>query len=179
MQLNWRSCSQQHALGPRAHLSQERHQLVGFGCFIDFIGTRFNLRYLSPPGAMGLIYDHAGVVMAQELRHNVGLPTHHKPWETKPMRRGQRLKHFTPSDGYSRSCSSTHARPFQRADGRSSNSINSSCHCCSSGFGPTRGLGHRKDRPGPLAKRHRELHSLAKSHLIGEYEPRAPQTMSL
>ena len=57
------------------------------------------------------------------------------------MRRGHLPKDLAPSDGYSRSFSSTHALPFQRAEGNSSNSINSSCHCCSKGLGASTNIG--------------------------------------
>ena len=57
------------------------------------------------------------------------------------MRRGHLPSDLAPSDGYSRSFSSTQALPVQRADGRSSNSISSSCHCCSRGLGASTKIG--------------------------------------
>ena len=130
VELHRRRSRQQHALGLRADLPEKGHQLVRLGPFVDFIGASVHLWQFAAARAVCFVHNHAGVLAPQELvdclRQSRERPN---PCDTNPIRRGHFPSDFAPSDGYSKSFSSTQARPFQRADGSRSSSINSSCHC--------------------------------------------------
>ena len=128
---------------------------------------------------VSLIDNDAAIPAAQKLVDRLHCTRTTRPCETKPIFRGHLPSDLAPSDGYSRSFSSTQAFPLHRAEGSCNSSFSSPCHCCSRDFGAEPGWGRLRVIQGDQQCGHGELNRLPKADLICKYEACSTKPMPL